>query len=430
MQVNEDFIYRSSSQYRNWSFTPAQLAEQRQKTNLQAAERVKANVARQRAERNRQLDGASVSESERANGSGLDTGTSTPIPLDREVNCLTVAEEKRLLDYFCAQAQLLGNFLEFPIEVTATGIQFVRRFYLYNSPMTYEPQTISRSIMFIANKVEGFGLSAKNYALKLPNTTADTVIAPEYLIVQGLRFTFDVRHPFRGLRGGHIEMMEMASGNAPVLPEIGLSADDIQTAMLVLPNTPNGPPTDLAVPELVTRIQNAYAGTSDILKSAALLTDAYFHYTPSQVWLAAHLMKDEPLTLFYISTKLPTSSPTYPKLLSTLRACGDLLRTHNTDLDRLTKEEKDARQKREKEEIGALVKKLKACRDPDKMDLVKLNEAQKRDAVKANGELEENKAKRRKVAREGFQKESDSFWGPELPKNKNSANGAGNSSAA
>lgn len=118
MHANEDFIYRTSSQYRNWSFTPAQLAEQRQRTNLQATERVKANVARQRADRNRQLDTASASETERGNGSGLDTGSSTPIPLDREVNCLTVAEEKRLLDYFCAQAQSLGNFLKFPIEVT------------------------------------------------------------------------------------------------------------------------------------------------------------------------------------------------------------------------------------------------------------------------------------------------------------------------
>lgn len=128
MQANEDYVYRSSSQYRTWSFTPAQLAEQRQRTNIQAAERVRAAVARQRAERNRQIDSASASESERANGSGVDTGASTPVPLDREVNCLTVAEEKRLLDYFCLQAQKLGNFLEFPIEVTVRIMSHKRDF--------------------------------------------------------------------------------------------------------------------------------------------------------------------------------------------------------------------------------------------------------------------------------------------------------------
>jgi cyclin H len=49
------------------------------------------------------------------------------------------------------------------------------------------------------------------------------------------------------------------------------------------------------------------------------------------------------------------------------------------------------------------------------VDLVKLNQAQKRDAVLEGG-LEENKAKRRKVDRETYQKASDDFWGPELPK--------------
>lgn len=294
--------------------------------------------------------------------------------------------------------------------------------------MTYEPQTISKSIMFIANKVEAFGLRAKDYALLLPNTTAENVIAPEYLIVQGLRFTFDVRHPFRALRGGHMEMMEMARGNAALLPSHGQTPSQLQHAMLTLPLTPNGPSTNMTVPELEKRIQDAYAMTSEILKTAALLTDTYFHYTPSQIWLAAHMMKDEPLTLLYLSTKTSPSSPIWPKLLSTLRACASLLETHNSDLDRLSKEDRDARQKREKEEIGALIKKLKACRDPDKLDLVKLNEAQKRDALRANGELEESKAKRRKVAREDFQKESDSFWGPELP-SRGGGNGNGNANA-
>lgn len=61
------------------------------------------------------------------------------------------------------------------------------------------------------------------------------------------------------------------------------------------------------------------------------------------------------------------------------------------------------------------MKKLRLCRDPDKVDLVKLNQAQKRDAV-ADGELEEHKAKKRKIARESHQKEADEFWGPELNK--------------
>lgn len=117
MKLTEDDIYRMSTQYKHWSFTPEQLAAQRLKTNIQASERVKANVARLRAERARQSENASASESER-NGAGGESGSNTPIPGDKEVNCLTVAEEMKLVDVFCATALELGTFCKFPIEVT------------------------------------------------------------------------------------------------------------------------------------------------------------------------------------------------------------------------------------------------------------------------------------------------------------------------
>jgi cyclin H len=123
MKLTEDDIYRSSTQFRNWSFTPAQLAEQRQKTNQQASERVKAAVARQRAQRTKQPqnDTPSASENER-NGSGVDTGSNTPLTAgDNEVDCLTVAEEMKLVDTFCDKALELGGvFFKFPHEVTVS----------------------------------------------------------------------------------------------------------------------------------------------------------------------------------------------------------------------------------------------------------------------------------------------------------------------
>ncbi|KAF2012700.1 cyclin-like protein [Aaosphaeria arxii CBS 175.79] len=418
MQLTEDNIYRSSSQFRNWSFTPAKLAAQRQTTNIQASERVKAAFARQRAQRARQPDTASASESERGNGSGIDTGSNTPIPVTNpaDVNCLTVAEEMKLVDSFCERTLELGKFLKFPIEVTATAIQFLRRFYLVNSPMTYEPQTISRSTMYLSTKVECHHRPAADYAAMLTKTTPESVIAPEYLIVQGLRFTFDVKHPFRGLKGGHLELMEMARGNAAPTPHNTQTPAELQKAMQALPKKAGEPPSHLSAADLEKRITHAYTLASDTLKSVALLTDAYFLYTPSQIWLAAHLLADEPLTAFYLSTKIPTSSPMYPKLLSRLNACAELLSSHRKFASQGTsEEEKKAREERDKKEVSALMKKLKQCRDPDKLDLVKLNQAQKRDALNADGQLEESKAKRRKMDRDALKKEEGDFWGPELP---------------
>lgn len=119
MKLTEDDLYRNSSQYKHWSFTPERLALLRQKTNIQASERVKANVARQRAQRAMNLDTASASESERANTPGIENGNggSTPIRVDKEVDCLTVAEEMTLVDKFCETALDLGAFIKAPTDV-------------------------------------------------------------------------------------------------------------------------------------------------------------------------------------------------------------------------------------------------------------------------------------------------------------------------
>ncbi|KAF2112010.1 cyclin-like protein [Lophiotrema nucula] len=416
MRLTEDDLYRTSTQYKHWSFTPAQLADQRKTTNISASERVKQNVARKRAAK--AFDTPTASD----NGSGVDTnGANTPLrTVDREVNCLTVAEEKKLVDTFCERALELGTFLNFPTEVTATGIQFLRRFYLFNSPMTYEPQTISRTAMFFANKVEGAHLTLEKYVASFPKATAEQVLAPEYLIVQGLRFQFQVRHPFHGLKGGHLEMMEMSRGNAEPLPASEKTKEEIQEELFQLPRKPNGPAQDMTVKQLQGRMGNAYALASKILKGPAQLTDAYFLYTPSQIWLAAHLLADEPLTLFYLSTKQALDSPLLQKLLAVIRECAALLSSHHSyTSDQTSPAEKAARDKAEKEEVQKLIKKLKQCRDPDKIDLVKLNQAQKRDAVKSEdggSGLEESKAKRRKLGREKYEKEADEFFGPELGK--------------
>ncbi|PVI07567.1 cyclin-like protein [Periconia macrospinosa] len=430
MKLTEDVIYRNSSQFRNWSFTPTQLAELRLKTNIQACERVKANVARQRAQRAAiALDGggASASDSERGNTPGLENGNGnengnsnggTPMRLDKEVDCLTVAEEMRLVDFCCETTIDLAKFIGLPSDVTATAVQFLRRFYLYNSPMTYDAPVVSRTITFIACKTDNANPNLDDYVAKLGKVTRDQILAPEYLIVQALRYNFEVRHPFRGLKGAHLELGEIARGAyTPVAPDTR-TPSDLQAAITALPLPTSGAITDKKTISIENRLNNAYGFAANILKRTAQLTDAYFLFTPSQIMLASLLLADEPLTTFYLSTKLPSDSPTYTKLLTTLRSCAILFSSHRSyTSSTLSPEEQKAVKDKDKAEISALRKKLKNCRDPDKMDLVKLNQAQKRDAENASGGgLEESKAKRRKIAREKAEKEADDFWGPELGK--------------
>jgi cyclin H len=281
--------------------------------------------------------------------------------------------------------------------------------------MTYHGQNISRTAMFLACKTENTYQSVDTFSSNFGKATAEQILAPEYLIVQALRFNFEVKHPFRGLKGGHLELMDMACGKYDG-PNQGEASADVQARMLQLPRKDGGLAGTMTAQELEKRIEAAYGFASHLLKNAAILSDAYFLYTPSQIWLAAHLLADAPLTHFYLSLKIASTSPLKAKIVSTIQACATLLSSHRSyPSTTIPKSDIEARDAKHKAEVKRLIEKLKSCRDPDKVDLVKLNQAQKRDAVQ-EGELEESKAKRRKIGRETYEKASDDFWGPELPK--------------
>ena len=119
----EDELYRASTQYRLWSFTPEKLASLRANTNAVAAEHVKAAIKRRRESRS-QLSSRDVSETPSAATSDTEnngvSGGPVRIPkTDKEVECLTAEEEKKLIDYYCSNClQMgLGAPLKFPIYV-------------------------------------------------------------------------------------------------------------------------------------------------------------------------------------------------------------------------------------------------------------------------------------------------------------------------
>ena len=87
--LTEDDLYRSSTQYRLWSFTRESLASLRSTTNATAAAGVKAAI------KNRNSQEASAHH----NGS-----------TQAEVECLTVEEETKLVEYYCLQTMQLADF--------------------------------------------------------------------------------------------------------------------------------------------------------------------------------------------------------------------------------------------------------------------------------------------------------------------------------
>ncbi|KAJ5743055.1 hypothetical protein N7533_010157 [Penicillium manginii] len=340
----EDDIYRTSSQFRLWSYTEQSLQSVRATTNAVASDRVRTALRRTRE----------------AQQSATPSATGTPQPAsdaesktsdEKPIDCLTPEEELVFVRYYCESLLELGDEYKPPLPTTvrATAIQYLRRFYLTNSPMTYHPKKIMATALFVATKTDNYYMSLRSFAEAIPgNPSTDEVVAPEFLLMQGLRFTFDVRHPFRGLEGGQ--------GILSIAP----------------PPTPSSSITD--------RIGRAHNATRELLKTAAQMTDVYFLYTPSQIWLSALLLSDRPLAEYYLETKLGgpiTSTPTNPdpsnpldeirtKLFKVLSDCAALLQAY-------TPLSADAAQIKN---LKRIAKKHYKCQNPDGANM-----AQKRDSA-------------------------------------------------
>ncbi|KAK6951506.1 hypothetical protein Daesc_006027 [Daldinia eschscholtzii] len=342
--ATEDARYRQSSQYRLWSFTPSHLATLREKTNTLAR--------------------THISNRLRASDPPVD-----PLP-----NFLTPEEEYMILNHFTLELLRAAPYCQLPTDIQATAAIFLRRFYLTNSVMTYPPQELIKTCIFFGCKAEGYFIRVQKIADIFPNTTGEMILAAEYVLCQGIRFAFDVRHPFRALEGTVME-----------LRRLGNFDDD--------------------------RINRAHKRTRDILKFSPLVTDAYFHYTPSQIMYAALAIADEELVQRMLQEAFAgQNEEAKAKVWSVIRTCKEMLEKEPPE--KMTSYWTDPESNKA---IKALRRKLAKCRDPDRVDLVALQKARREEAAQkpkpkiasdadekvfGNGTGEGRESKRRKVAPE------------------------------
>lgn len=202
-----------------------------------------------------------------------------------------------------------------------------------------------------------------------------------------------------------MELLSLARGHTQPGPDGGMALVDMKKEILNIDPPREGSKRPKTTEDMILRIQSAHGKAKDILKTSALLTDAYFFYTPSQIWLSALLLADQPLARFYIDSKFTTPSTIKPKLMANLANCGEILRSSPSAEPG----------KEEMAELTKIDKKLYKCRNPDKIDLVSISKAQKRDGGgKGEDELDEKVIKKRKLEREKSAKEADDIFGPPL----------------
>lgn len=223
MMATEDERYRQSTQFRLWSFSPSQLADLRAKTNSLA----KQNIAERLSS-----SSAPTTNNVSATASANPSGANTPIPsssmstsiapadlpndllaADNNNNnkpplpdFLTPVEEEQLLRFYTVEILRAAEFCGLPTEIRATAAIFLRRFFLTHSVMTYPPPKMLKTCLFFGAKAENSYPRVNTFAEKFPNTTGDEILAGEFLLCQGIRFAFDVRHPFRALEGAIMQL--------------------------------------------------------------------------------------------------------------------------------------------------------------------------------------------------------------------------------
>lgn len=100
----EDDVYRSSSQYRYWSYTKESLARTRQNTNNLASERVRAAFRRVQGSKSSSHNNGDVS----ANGSSPEAAAAKAGG-DAEVQTLTVDEELKIVEWGCQKIMDMGE---------------------------------------------------------------------------------------------------------------------------------------------------------------------------------------------------------------------------------------------------------------------------------------------------------------------------------
>ncbi|KAI0257570.1 cyclin-like protein [Lactifluus subvellereus] len=178
-------LFQSSTQYKNWRFSAEKLKAIRTALN-QAA------IAAIRTTFESDLPGSSS-----------------------DVHFLDAHEEHLLVKLYITKiSQLCGHF-RFPEEVEATGITYLKRFYLKNTVMDWHPKNVMLTALFLATKTTNHPISLESYTSNIPRTNPSDVLDLEFLVAQSLAFEFAVWHAHRALWGIWLDIQELPQAPPP-----------------------------------------------------------------------------------------------------------------------------------------------------------------------------------------------------------------------
>lgn len=239
--------YAESSQYKRWTFTPSQLKDRREQTNITAVTLVKANVQ----------------EESELTSQKQETAIDYP----------DATEELLIVNYYASKAFDTGAVFNLPSHLKATAASYVKRFFLEKSSLQYHPKNIMITSLFLATKTCEHHVDLDVFTSKLPKQTRETVLENEFLISSVIQFDFVHWSAYRPLYGFTLDMESTLS-----------SAEDG------------------GVPVSSTTISKLHESAKALINSCAW-SDLPFIYTPSHLALAALHVADNDCLALYLARK-------------------------------------------------------------------------------------------------------------------------------
>jgi len=107
-----------------------------------------------------------------------------------DLNVLTEEEYQKILIFFCNFMQTLGESLKLRQQVISTAIVYFKRFYARNSLRTVDPLLLAPTAVFLASKVEEFGVISNSRLV----TTCHQVVKNKFNYAYGQEFPYRTTH--------------------------------------------------------------------------------------------------------------------------------------------------------------------------------------------------------------------------------------------
>lgn len=124
---------------------------------------------------------------------------------------LTPQEESWLVKSFLDKLRSFCGKFEPPMpkSVIATAFMYMKRFYLNESCMKYQPRDIGITCAYLAAKVDEFNLTIDQFVKKTEGDcrkAQETILSNELLLMKKLRFHLTVHLPYRAKEGFFIDI--------------------------------------------------------------------------------------------------------------------------------------------------------------------------------------------------------------------------------